>query len=145
MNAGIPTTAADSRYERSMVLLLSLSFGLVGLDRFIILPLFPVIMHDLQLDYQDLGYLSAALAFTWGLSALGMGGVIERLGTRRVLVASIAVLSPAVAGFAASHFGLPSILYVALSSSLPRDTRKGRCVRHSNPATASWPRSARSA
>ena len=27
-------------------------------------------------------------------------------------------LSPAVAGFAASHFGLPSILYVALSGSL---------------------------
>ncbi|MGE8312495.1 MAG: MFS transporter, partial [Pseudomonas protegens] len=58
MNTGMPTTAANSRYERSMVLLLSLSFGLVGLDRFIILPLFPVIMHDLQLDYQDLGYLS---------------------------------------------------------------------------------------
>ncbi|MHC5786000.1 MFS transporter [Pseudomonas idahonensis] len=105
MNAGIPTTAADSRYERSMVLLLSLSFGLVGLDRFIILPLFPVIMHDLQLDYQDLGYLSAALAFTWGLSALGMGGVIERLGTRRVLVASIAVLS-LLSGFSALATGV---------------------------------------
>ena len=105
MNAGMPTTAADSRYEKSMVLLLSLSFGLVGLDRFIILPLFPVIMHDLQLDYQDLGYLSAALAFTWGLSALGMGSVIERLGTRRVLVLSIAVLS-LLSGFSALATGV---------------------------------------
>ncbi|MFJ7144425.1 MAG: MFS transporter [Pseudomonas protegens] len=105
MNAGVPTTAADSRYERSMVLLLSLSFGLVGLDRFIILPLFPVIMHDLQLDYQDLGYLSAALAFTWGLSALGMGSVIDRLGTRRVLVVSIAVLS-LLSGFSALATGV---------------------------------------
>lgn len=105
MNTGMPTTAANSRYERSMVLLLSLSFGLVGLDRFIILPLFPVIMHDLQLDYQDLGYLSAALAFTWGLSALGMGSVIERLGTRRVLVTSIAVLS-LLSGFSALATGV---------------------------------------
>lgn len=105
MNTAMPTTAANGRYERSMVLLLSLSFGLVGLDRFIILPLFPVIMHDLQLDYQDLGYLSAALAFTWGLSALGMGNVIERLGTRRVLVASIAVLS-LLSGFSALATGV---------------------------------------
>ncbi|KAF0864837.1 MFS transporter [Pseudomonas sp. LD120] len=105
MNTGMPTTAANSRYERSMVLLLSLSFGLVGLDRFIILPLFPVIMHDLHLDYQDLGYLSAALAFTWGLSALGMGSVIDRLGTRRVLVVSIAVLS-LLSGFSALATGV---------------------------------------
>ncbi|WP_371857923.1 MFS transporter [Pseudomonas sp. R26(2017)] len=105
MNTGMPITAANSRYERSMVLLLSLSFGLVGLDRFIILPLFPVIMHDLHLDYQDLGYLSAALAFTWGLSALGMGSVIERLGTRRVLVVSITVLS-LLSGFSALATGV---------------------------------------
>ncbi|MGC5699351.1 MFS transporter [Pseudomonas sp. NFXW11] len=109
MNTAMPSTAANSRYERTMVLLLSLSFGLVGLDRFIILPLFPVIMHDLQLDYQDLGNLSAALAFTWGLSALGMGSVIDRLGTRRVLVASIAILS-LLSGFSALATGVLGLI-----------------------------------
>jgi len=80
-------------YERRMVVLLSLSFGLVGLDRFIIMPLFPVIMHDLALDYQDLGLLSAILAFAWGGSALFMGVAIRRLGTKRLLVLSITLVS----------------------------------------------------
>lgn len=86
-------TGWDARYETRMVILLSLSFGLVGLDRFIILPLFPLIMRDLQLDYQDLGNISAALALTWGVSALGMGCLVERLGAKRVLVVSVLAFS----------------------------------------------------
>ncbi|NVZ28802.1 MFS transporter [Pseudomonas gingeri] len=105
MNTDNHTTLPRRRYERRMVLLLSLSFGLVGLDRFIILPLFPVIMHDLHLDYQDLGFLSAALAFTWGFSALGAGYVIDRLGRKNALVLSIAVLS-LLAGLSALASGL---------------------------------------
>jgi len=80
-------------YERRMIILLSLSFGLVGLDRFIIMPLFPVIMHDLALDYQDLSMLSAILAFAWGGSALFMGAAIRVLGTKKLLVLSITLLS----------------------------------------------------
>ncbi|WP_431081966.1 MFS transporter [Pseudomonas thivervalensis] len=80
-------------YERRMITLLSLSFGLVGLDRFIIMPLFPVIMHDLALDYQDLSMLSAILAFAWGGSALFMGAAIRILGTKKLLVLSITLLS----------------------------------------------------
>ncbi|NWB28169.1 MFS transporter [Pseudomonas gingeri] len=108
MNTDNHTTLPRRRYERRMVLLLSLSFGLVGLDRFIILPLFPVIMHDLQLDYQDLGFLSAALAFTWGFSALGAGYVIDRLGRKTALVLSIAVLSllSGLSALASGLFGL---------------------------------------
>lgn len=101
-------TPPERHYEQRMVLLLSLSFGLVGLDRFIILPLFPVIMRDLQLDYQDLGMLSAALAFAWGFSALGAGYVIDRLGRKTALVLSIAVLSllSGMSALAGGLFGL---------------------------------------
>ncbi|MEL7028769.1 MAG: MFS transporter, partial [Pseudomonadota bacterium] len=41
-------------YEIRAVALLSVGFGLVGLDRFIIYPLFPVMAEDLGLNYQHL-------------------------------------------------------------------------------------------
>ncbi|WP_350448689.1 MFS transporter [Pseudomonas solani] len=102
-------TGWDARYETRMVILLSLSFGLVGLDRFIILPLFPLIMRDLQLDYQDLGNISAALALTWGVSALGMGCLVERLGAKRVLVVSVLAFS-LLSGFSALAGGVLGLI-----------------------------------
>lgn len=60
----------DIRYERSAVLLLALGFGLVGLDRWIISPLFPSMMKDLGLNYQDLGNIVGALGLAWELRPL---------------------------------------------------------------------------
>ncbi|MEN3031510.1 MFS transporter [Chromobacterium amazonense] len=97
------------RHETIMVLLLSLGFGLVGLDRFIILPLFPAIMRDLQMNYQDLGNLSAALAMAWGLAALTVGGMIRRLGRKTVLVGSLLLVS-ALSGLSALAGALASLL-----------------------------------
>ncbi len=96
-------------YERRMITLLSLSFGLVGLDRFIIMPLFPVIMRDLALDYQDLSMLSAILAFAWGGSALFMGAAIRLLGPKKLLVLSITLLS-ILAGASALITGLVGLV-----------------------------------
>lgn len=83
----------DVGYERRTVLLLSLGFGLVGLDRWIISPLFPSMMKDLGLNYQDLGNIIGALGLAWGVSALVMGGLSDKLGRRKVLVASIIAFS----------------------------------------------------
>jgi hypothetical protein len=47
----------DVGYEWKAVAMLALGFGLVGLDRFIILPLFPVMIPDLGLNYQYLGII----------------------------------------------------------------------------------------
>lgn len=98
----------DTRYEIKAVLLLSLAFGLVGLDRFIILPLFPVMMHDLNLDYQDLGNISAALAIAWGISAVVMGRVSDRIGRRGILIGSVAMFSllAGASGLASGIIGL---------------------------------------
>lgn len=82
----------DAQYEWKAVTLLALGFGLVGLDRCIILPLFPVMMKDLGLNYQDIGNVSGALAVAWGVAALLTGGISDRIGRRRVLI-------PAVIGF----------------------------------------------
>ncbi|MEV0693593.1 MFS transporter [Streptomyces sp. NPDC050388] len=87
------TKEYDVRYERSAVLLLSLGFGLVGLDRWIISPLFPSMMKELGLDYQDLGNIIGVLGLAWGCSSLLMGGLSDRLGRRKVLVGSIVFFS----------------------------------------------------
>ena len=54
MMARKSTSGSDTSYEWKIVALLSLGFGLVGVDRFMLMPLFPVMMHDLKLDYQIL-------------------------------------------------------------------------------------------
>ncbi|MFI6445730.1 MFS transporter [Kitasatospora sp. NPDC050543] len=98
----------DIRYERSAVLVLSLGFGLVGLDRWIISPLFPSMMKDLGLDYQDLGNVVGALGLAWGAAALVMGGISDRLGRRKVLVGSLVLFSVCslLTGFATGLFSL---------------------------------------
>lgn len=91
------STTTDGRHDRGYewrtVALLSLGFGLVGLDRFMILPLFPVIRRELGLGFGDIGLITGALAFTWGVSALLFGRLSDRLGRRRVLVGSMIAFS----------------------------------------------------
>ncbi|MFI8386889.1 MFS transporter [Streptomyces sp. NPDC085540] len=101
----------DIRYERSAVLLLSLGFGLVGLDRWIISPLFPSMMEELGLDYQDLGNIIGALGLAWGCASLLIGGVSDRLGRRRILVGSLLLFSVCslLTGFAT---GLISLILI---------------------------------
>lgn len=40
----------DRSYEWKAITLLALGFGLVGLDRWMVAPLFPAMMQDLNLD-----------------------------------------------------------------------------------------------
>lgn len=101
----------DSTYEWQVMLILSVAFGLVGLDRFILPPLFPSMMGDLHLNYQDLGNLVGILAIAWGVAAIVMGYLSDRLGRRRVLVPAVVVFSvlSALSGMAA---GLMSLLVI---------------------------------
>lgn len=83
----------DASYEWKIVALLSLGFGLVGIDRFMIMPLFPVMMRDLKLDYQDLGHITAALSVAWGISAMFAGNLSDRLGHRKVIIPAMLAFS----------------------------------------------------
>ena len=83
----------DVSYEWKAISLLALGFGLVGLDRFMILPMFPAIMRDLQLGYSDLGAITGVLAITWGISALFTGQLADRFGGRKVVLTSVVVFS----------------------------------------------------
>ncbi|CCA90685.1 MFS transporter [Novosphingobium sp. PP1Y] len=80
-------------YEFKAIALLALGFGLVGLDRWLIMPLSPQIMRDLDLDYQDIGNLAAILGLSWGLFAIVMGRLSDRIGRRKILIPAIVAFS----------------------------------------------------
>src|SRR5688572_5036209 len=83
----------DTSYEWKIILALSLTFGLVGLDRFILPVLFPAFMDELNLSYEDLGNLVGILAVFWGISAFAMGFLSDRVGRRKVLIPAVVTFS----------------------------------------------------
>ena len=111
MRQGEESRGWDTGYEWKIILALSLTFGLVGLDRFILPVLFPAFMGELGLSYQDLGNLVGILAVFWGLSAFAMGFLSDRVGRRKVLIPAVIVFSlmSALSGMAA---GLVSLLVI---------------------------------
>ncbi|GGA46102.1 MFS transporter [Paenibacillus physcomitrellae] len=84
---------SSTAYEWKVVLLMAMGFGLVGLDRWIITPMFPVMMGDLHLDYQDLGNIIAVLGLSWGVFSIVMGSLSDKFGRRKVLIPSIILFS----------------------------------------------------
>lgn len=95
-------------YEWKAVLLLSLTFGILSLDRWLVAPLFPVIMKDLKLNYQDIGMLAGVLALTWGLFSAILGGLSDKVGRRKVLIPTVIGFSlfSAFAGLATGFISL---------------------------------------
>jgi MFS family permease len=87
----------DTNYEFKIIALLSLTFGLVGLDRFVL----PIILGspnssmaaDLGLTPADGGTLAGYLGMAWGVSAFVMGYMADKVGRRAVLVPAILVFS----------------------------------------------------
>lgn len=104
-------TGWDPQYEFKAVGLLALGFGMVGLDRFIINPLFPVIAKDLGLNYQDLGFISAVLALSWGIASIFAGRLSDRIGRKKVLVPAVMIFSLLVAGSGLAS-GLISLIMI---------------------------------
>jgi len=105
------TPALTIRTDWGVIALMALGFGLVGIDRFMISTLFPIIAKDLQLDYADIGTITGALAFAWGLAALIMGNRADRLGRGKVLAGALLVFS-ALIGASGLATGLMSLVLV---------------------------------
>lgn len=101
----------DANYEWKTVLLLGLGFGLVSIDRFLIVSLFPVMKEDLGLSFQDIGYITGILAIAWGVSSLFMGRLSDRFGHRAVIIPAVLAFS-LLAGFSGLVTGLISLLII---------------------------------
>ena len=101
----------DTDYEWKAVALLTLGFGLVGLDRWIVAPLAPAMIGDLHLTPQDINNLVAALGIAWGVAAILLGGLSDRIGRRKVLIPAI-VLFSLLSGFSGMAMGMTSLLMI---------------------------------
>jgi MFS family permease len=101
----------DTSYEWKVVTLLGLGFGLVGLDRWIIASLFPAMMGDLHLGYQDLGNLIGALGLVWGIFAILSGWISDKIGHRKIVISAIFGFS-LLSGLSGVAVGLGSLLAI---------------------------------
>jgi MFS family permease len=110
----VDTAGWDTGYEFKAVLLLTLAFGLVGLDRWILPPLFAAQMGaDLGLTPADLGNLVGALGIAWGVSAIFMGGLSDMIGRRKVLVPAV-ILFSVMSALSGAVTGLLSLMMIRI-------------------------------
>jgi len=98
----------DVQYERRTLVLLAIGFGLVGLDRWIIASLFPHMMKDLGLTYQQLGSLIGILGIAWGVCSTVMGRLSDSIGRRNIMIAAMVTFSllSSLSGFASGFMSL---------------------------------------
>lgn len=105
----------DTAYEWKAVALLTLGFGLVGLDRWVIAHLAAAksstMVPDLHLTNPgaDIGNMIAVLGLAWGVSALFMGNLSDRFGRKKVLVPALIMFS-LLSGFSGLTGGLMAML-----------------------------------
>jgi predicted MFS family arabinose efflux permease len=109
----VNSTDRNRAKEFQIVALMALGFGLVGIDRFMISTLFPVIARDLHLGYGAIGTISGALALAWGFAALFMGNLSDRIGRRRVLSGALLLFSLLI-GASGLAVGLISLVLVRI-------------------------------
>ena len=107
----VENAGSHGGYEFRAIVLLALGFGLVGFDRFMIIPLFPALQSALNLNYQELGYVTGILSITWGVASAVTGRISDKIGPRRVAAGALLIFSILVSfhGFAV---GLGSLLLI---------------------------------
>lgn len=97
------------RYENRLIVILTLTFGVVFFDRNAMAYLAPFVAPDLGLTNTQIGMLASALSLTWAVSAFGIGALSDATGRRKsILIAAIVVfsLSSVLSGLAGSFLVL---------------------------------------
>jgi len=77
---------SGSSYEMKLIVILALLWGIVGIDRLVIVYLFPVLMPELHINNMQAGAIASILSLTWAISAWYLGGVSDRKGRKGVLI-----------------------------------------------------------
>ncbi|MBV9053379.1 MAG: MFS transporter [Hyphomicrobiales bacterium] len=78
-----------ARYELTIVLLLALFWGCVGLNRFSIGLIFPFIVPEFHLAGWQVGLLISGTSITWAVSSWIGGYLSDRHGRRRILLPAV--------------------------------------------------------
>jgi MFS family permease len=90
-----------ARYEITILALLTLFWGCVGLNRFGIGLIFPLIVPEFHLAGWQVGLLISGTSVTWAISSWVGGFLSDRHGRRRILlpaVAFVGVMTAAMGG-----------------------------------------------
>jgi ACS family hexuronate transporter-like MFS transporter len=92
--SGAATATSSVAYQVTMVVLLSITFGILFFDRNALGFLQPFVQPDLGLNNTQVGLLASVLSLTWAFAAFGIGFVSDRTGSRkRVLLLSTLAFS----------------------------------------------------
>lgn len=87
--------AEQKQYERQLVAILFLVWGIVFLDRMSVLFLAPFIVPELHLSNSQVGLLASVLSITWAFSGLLFGAMSDRYGRKRVFLPLLFVFAAA--------------------------------------------------
>lgn len=104
-SSGAATARSSVGYQVGVVILLSITFGILFFDRNALGFLQPFVQPDLGLSNTQVGLLASVLSLTWAFAAFGIGVVSDRTGSRkRVLLLSTVAFSvcSALSGLASS-------------------------------------------
>lgn len=112
-------------YENKLIIIMFFAYGLVWMDRYSVIYLFPFISKEMALTNTDLGALMSILAITWGASSVIFSFLSDKMGSKKLfLVASIFVfsLSTFLSGLATvftTLFILRAVMGVAEGPAIP--------------------------
>lgn len=82
-----------THYETGIVILLALLLGIVILNRFAIVYLFPFIIAEFKISYTQAGALASILAVTFAFSTWFFGGLSDRVGRKIILIPAVIFFS----------------------------------------------------
>ena len=84
--SGTTTGTSSVAYQVGVVVLLSITFGILFFDRNALGFLQPFVQPDLGLSNTQVGLLASVLSLTWAFAAFGIGVVSDRTGSRKRLL-----------------------------------------------------------
>lgn len=97
------------RYENIILILLSLAYGMIFLDRFSITILFPNIASEFNLNHAQLGLTMAIVGLTWGISSIVFSYISDVIKKKKIIIVLCIIifsLSTFLSGLVTTFAGL---------------------------------------
>lgn len=91
-------------YENRLVAVLTVTFGVVMMDRMALGFLAPFLSEDLGLSHTQVGGLATALALTWAVSGIVFGRICDRIGHHRTIL-TVAIVAFSLCSFLSGLVG----------------------------------------